>query len=308
MSSQSKEKILRIIIATDRTWRVDQFARFLSAVDALVCRVEAAYILGDLLRRWNEELSSLEAMGLLHPGASPRDWSESHQGTEALSRHGYLQVAKALRQYGVNVKSDHLGWQVDFAFEDILQLVPPSQHLEIEYLKIGSPMLSTLSKVGSDAISQAFQYLRLIFLSCCSAEDRRKALEVIRGERDAHAQRLKAQTDTCRAIARQADAKARMWESLSRRMEQQYCANSDSERPLQLDVSGKQESMALQLREGGAPRPQVDQKIIAPLNREIDEIVRAKLGAHITAIFAELVDARDMDENASSFAGHEEEA
>ena len=286
---ESKNAI-RIVIALDKYWRVDQLANFLMAIDGLICRVEAIYILCDILRRYNEELSSLQAMGLLKPGVSPNDWEESQKGTDALSRHGYLQVAKVLRQYGINVRTDYLGWQVNFDFDDIYQIIPSSQHLELEYFKLSSPGLAILSKVGGDALKQTFHYLRLLFLSFFSAEDRQKVLSWLRRESEAYVNQQETESKIYKHIACQEKTKSEMLKNLSKKLESNTQTNAKNNTSLQLDLTTKQDFMRLLLRESGVPKIQLDQKVFIPLNRQIDAIARMKCEGFISAIMPELND------------------
>ena len=68
---KNQDSSLRAVASMRGIWRPNHLADFISTVDDPLSRSTAACTLVDLVRRDNEELASLQAMGLYRPAMSP---------------------------------------------------------------------------------------------------------------------------------------------------------------------------------------------------------------------------------------------
>ncbi len=275
--------ILRLLVSTGSMWRADLLAEFLAALDGVVCRAGAACLVSDLLRRHNEELANLQAMGLLRPGLSPAEWQEATRGTDALTRDGYLQIATALRNHGIGVHRESLGWRVELEFEDIIEIVPRSLHLEVDFIEIASPGILSLLQVGLKAVRESADLLKHIFDSWIEPEAARRL-------RRAAAEVAEQQARVARERANQEAARTRAMRAAARRLEEELRSCPPATVQSQLDYRSRSDAIRSALAQGGLTYAESDRKVLAPLEQGIDRLARLRCDGLITGIAVDLLE------------------
>jgi hypothetical protein len=269
--------ILRIVTSTSGVWRANKLAEFISSLDDIVCRATAACLLSDLLRRHNEELANLQAMGLLRPGMSPADWGEAVRGTDALSRDGYLQVATDLKRHGISVRQEHLGWKVDFEFDDIVEIVPQSMHLEVEFIQLASPGIGSFIQAGSKVAKDEANLLRHIFDRWTEPEAKKQLL-------DAEIEMRKLQIRLAKEEANQAYQKTRIMKAIADRVEKELASMPVRATATTLDYAHRRDGIRSALIEGGLPLQKIETAILKPLEDRIDKLSRFMCDRLVSAI------------------------
>ncbi|MBN2568790.1 MAG: hypothetical protein JXB42_05110 [Deltaproteobacteria bacterium] len=285
--------ILRIIAATSGIWRANKLAEFISSLDDIVCRATAACLLSDLLRRHNEELASLQAMGLLRPGMSPADWGEAVRGTDALSRDGYLQVATDLKRHGIIVRQEHLGWKVDFEFDDIVEIVPQSMHLEVEFIQLASPGLGSFIQAGSKVAKDEASFLRHIFDRWTEPEAKKRLLQ-------AEIEMRELQVNLAREETNQASQKTRIMKAIADRVEKELSTLRVDNITTTLDYAHRRDGIRGALMDGGLPLQKIEEVILKPLEDRINRLARFVCDRLVSAIAIDFLPQDDQKDKIQS--------
>jgi len=270
----------RIVVATDGTWRAEQLAQFLYAIDGVASRLTFAAHLAQLLRDTDWVIANQRALGLLDKGR-PKDWGETPGGVDALSRSDYLKWTAALRQYGIRVRETDFSWSLEFEFDDILAIVPRFNRLEVESIRMSSPgwitaLLGTMATKPSEFLLTLRHFVDSIIWRPQTKEIMEAAVRVAKAD----------------ALERELQVFERVLSIRSRYTNDTSCpegtaASTEGDAANALapaDFPKSTDTLALSLRDAGLPMPQIQKRVLEHVQADANVIYRLAAEGRIRLI------------------------
>ncbi len=255
----------RIVMSTAGVWRADRLAAAIHALDGLSCRVAAASYLAQKLQDHEYVISNLRVLGLLDKG-TPKHWGEADGSTESLARSDYLKLTTMLRNNGINVVETDVSWSLQFAFDDILEIVPRINRLEVESIRLCSPGFLSFLLSGDHAKPGLTGLLTHIFNSVFWHEETKRAM-------DAMATKLEAE-------AMQELTKA-LCKTPSRDGRDSQVPEGDS---LQIDYEKSIDTLEVSLRNAAIVPKDIREAIMKPVDADLNVLCQLKCQGMIRGI------------------------
>lgn len=278
----------RIVVATDGIWRAEHLAACIRSVDAIVSRLSTAAMFADFLKESEHIITNLRLHGLLDRG-TPSQWGKSEGGTEGLSRHGYFRFTKELQRYGIVVKEEEISWSLQFEFEDMLEVVPSVNRLEIESVQMASPGFISFVASGVQGTRSFMDGVIHIFNSLFYYHEMKSIMNSakILAEAEADAAISSARMNRGRVIEMEINLADKIAKKPSLR-EEHNTAVCSTEYERRLD------NLTVDLHNGGCVPRQVSRSIILPTEEDLAGLAKLKCQGLIRGIG---VDTFDGSEN-----------
>jgi len=253
----SQPQSIRIHLTTAGTWRAEQVAQTLLAIDRIATRVGVASFISETCEAYDYVVRHMATFGL--QGKLPAEWQEPKSPTDAELRSDLGLFASSLRNAGVELKISQLGVTFHFLVDDLYDLLPVSSRAEVEHIKMSSPGSWSLLLAGAIKSEGAARLLEKIFDSIFY--------------RDATRRRAQAEASQAEAEATEAHAKAR---SAEVRVAKEALALRDRQCSMILDYAVAIDSLALSLRNAGFDHNQVQKVVRDAITADLDLLARHK--------------------------------
>jgi len=248
---------IRIRLTTGGTWRAEQVARTLLAIDRIATRVGVASSISETCEAYDYVVRHMATFGL--QGKLPAEWHEPKSPTEAELRTDLGVFASSLRNAGVELKISQLGVSFRFLVDDLYDLLPVSSRAEVEHIKMSSPGSWSLMLMGAIKSEGAARLLEKIFDSIFYP--------------DATRRRAQAEASQAEAQAAEAHAKARSVELQATKeafeLRERQCS-------MVLDYAVAVDSLSLSLRNAGFDHNQIQKVVRDAITADLDLLARHK--------------------------------
>ena len=255
-NSQTKQ-IIRVHVRTAGTWRAEQVAQTLLAIDRIATRVGIATDIYETCETFDYVIRHMATFGL--QGKLPAEWQEPNDPTDVMLRTDLGKFATALRNAGVEIRFSQLGVNFRFLTEDVYDLLPISSRAEIEHIKMASPGSWSILLGGAIKSKGAARLLEKIFDSIFYRD-------AVRRKADAEARIAEAHADKEEAEVRTANI----------RNESDAMALDDRKRDMILDYAVALDSLVSALLNAGFDHQQVQNVIRDAIIGDIDILARHK--------------------------------
>ena len=248
---------VRVHVHTAGTWRAEQLAQTLLAIDRIATRVGIASYISQTCEAYDYVIRHMGMFGLM--GKAPDEWEKPTTPTDVELRTDLAAFASTLRNVGVEVKVTHLGVHFLFLVEDLYELLPVSSRAEVEKIHMSSPGSWVLLLTGALKSEGAVTLLGKIFDSIFFRESTKRS-------KVAEARQKEAEADIAEAKARAENVSAHSHE-LSLRQQ---------ETDMFLDYAVAVDSLVSALRNAGFEHTQIQRIVQDRLTADIDLLARHK--------------------------------
>lgn len=250
-------QIIRVRVVTAGTWRAEQVAHTLLAIDRIATRVGIATYISETCEAYDYVIRHMATFGL--QGKLPVEWREPNNPTDVMLRTDLGKFATALRNAGVEIRFSQLGVNFRFLTQDVYDLLPISSRAEVEHIKMSSPGTWSILLGGAIKSEGAARLLEKIFDSIFYRD-------AVKRKADAEARIAEAQADKEEAKARTAETRS---ESDALYLGERKC-------DMILDYAVAVDSLVSALLNAGFDHQQVQSVIRDAIMGDIDLLARHK--------------------------------
>lgn len=268
---------MRIVTATAGVWSAHQLHAAIQALDSLVCRLAITSMIAEVVSRYEAQFANWRAFGLLT--RRPSEWGDSSAGTEALARNDFLEFANALRRHGITLKPTELSWQLEFSVDDLLQLIPLRNRLEVEFVELGSPGLASFLLPGFKQDSKFADVLVHLINHIFHFKEMQKLMKIACQYAEAHALAAGARAEEKMVKARLAH--------LQLLRDEQSMQQLPATKSVQIDYDAKVQEQNQNLIQAGVLPSDIKRLVVDPNERDVNVLCRLKCEGLLIGIGAE---------------------
>lgn len=182
---------------------------------------------------------------------------------------------------------------MDFDFDDIVEIVPQSMHLEVEFIQIASPGIGSFIQAGSKVAKDEESLLRHIFDRWTEPEAKKRLLQ-------AEIEMRELQVNLTREEINQASHKTRIMKVIADRVEKELATLPSDTTATTLDYAHRRDGIRGALLEGGLPLQKIEAAILKPLEDRINRLARFVCDRLVSAIVVDFLPQDDQEDKSHS--------